>query len=563
MRKVQPTFTTRSAPFRGFSGRGGVTSIGKNIAAIVVGAVLAGAPTLAFYHWLDSLAMRQGENEVEASARRFVALAEARIGRAIATLDDLAELGVASCRADHVDALKRANFANGPVKEFSLVSPEGQTLCSDMETSVDNRALLASQTIPARPNMALDVIRIGDRGQRFVRIRRPATTGPNSLAALIPTELLIPQTPTQGAPVSANMRMALADGTFVDGRTATVEGRSADRFVSSQRSPHYGLGVTMSMPLSSIALQRSELHTLAFAVSAAVVLVIIAFLLLLPARRRNNPVDEIERAITAGEFIPYYQPIIDIGSGQLVAAEVLMRWRKRDGTIVPPAAFIPLAESSGLIVDMTRGLMRAVRDEMGPLLATRRYLRLSFNLSADHFVDERIVSDVQEIFEGSQMLMSQVVLEVTERQPLDNLTSARRVIAALQGLGARVAMDDVGAGHSGLSYMLKLGVDIIKIDKVFIDALGRDSNSTTIIGTLVDLARNMRMEIVAEGVENFEQVVALRDHGIKMAQGYVFAPPLPGSSFRRLVEATDAKRSPAASAHVMAGNSVAAAAAAG
>ena len=146
---------------------------------------------------------------------------------------------------------------------------------------------------------------------------------------------------------------------------------------------------------------------------------------------------------------------------------------------------------------------------------------------------------MRRIFNKSQIRMSQVVLEVTERQPLENLTETRRVIAALQGLGVRVAIDDVGTGHSGLSYMLKLGVDIIKIDKMFIDAIGTDRNSNTIIETLIDLAQNMRMEIIAEGVETFEQVVRLRELGVRAAQGYVFAPPLPGSAFLQLVEAID------------------------
>ena len=189
---------------------------------------------------------------------------------------------------------------------------------------------------------------------------------------------------------------------------------------------------------------------------------------------------------------------------------------------------------------MTRTLMRQVCEEMGPAVAERPFLQIGFNLAARHFTDESIVADLREIFEGSPIRLSQIVLEVTERQPLENLTRPRRVIAALQGLGVKVAIDDVGAGHSGLSYMLKLGVDIIKIDKMFIDALGNDSNSSmTIIETLVDLARNMRMEIIAEGVETFEQVVALRERGIHAAQGYVFAPPLPGSSFLELLEAID------------------------
>ena len=164
---------------------------------------------------------------------------------------------------------------------------------------------------------------------------------------------------------------------------------------------------------------------------------------------------------------------------------------------------------------------------------------MSFNFAGQLFSDDSIVKDVVKIFSGSPIKLSQVVLEVTERDPIENFTATRQTIAAFQGLGVRIAIDDVGTGHSGLSYMLKLGVDIIKIDKMFVDAIGTDRNSTTIVETLVDLAHNMRMDVVAEGVENFEQVMYLRELGVRSAQGYVFAPPLPGKSFLQLIEATD------------------------
>ena len=144
---------------------------------------------------------------------------------------------------------------------------------------------------------------------------------------------------------------------------------------------------------------------------------------------------------------------------------------------------------------------------------------------------------MREVFAGSPIRLSQLVFEVTERQPLEDLDMARRVIAALQELGCKVAIDDVGTGHGGLSYMLKLGVNYIKIDKLFVDAIGTERYSTTIIETLISLARSMRMEIFAEGVETFEQVKYLRDRGIFLAQGYAFAPPLPGPLFRQLLEA--------------------------
>jgi EAL domain-containing protein (putative c-di-GMP-specific phosphodiesterase class I) len=192
--------------------------------------------------------------------------------------------------------------------------------------------------------------------------------------------------------------------------------------------------------------------------------------------------------------------------------------------------------------------MRRVCAEAGPAIGRRPALKVSFNFAGQLFGDETIVNDVSKIFSGSPIKLSQVVLEVTERDPIENFTATRQTIAAFQGLGVRIAIDDVGTGHSGLSYMLKLGVDIIKIDKMFVDAIGTDRNSTTIVETLVDLAHNMRMDVVAEGVENFEQVMHLRELGIRSAQGYVFAPPLPGKAFLQLVEAMDALPAAAAAA---------------
>jgi EAL domain-containing protein (putative c-di-GMP-specific phosphodiesterase class I) len=188
---------------------------------------------------------------------------------------------------------------------------------------------------------------------------------------------------------------------------------------------------------------------------------------------------------------------------------------------------------------MTTDLMRRVCVEAGAAVGRRPGLKISFNFAGQLFGDESIVKDVRKIFVSSPIKLSQVVLELTERDPIENFTETRRVIAALQGLGVRVAIDDVGTGHSGLSYILKLGVDIIKIDKMFVDAIGTDRNSTTIVETLIDLAHNMRMDVVAEGVENFEQVMHLRELGVRSAQGYVFAPPLPGSAFLQLIEAID------------------------
>lgn len=504
--------------------------------AIVAGVFLASVPLLAFDGWLGNVIARQGQDEVDTSARRAISLAEARVSSVVRALDDLATVGVDSCRAEDLALIRRSAFATIPIKEIALVGGDGVVLCSDRGLALGERKILSSEPLTGADGYSFDLVQIGN--ERMARLRRKTATGSQSLEALMPVVLFLPQVSTNGGPFSAKASMATRQGHVIG--EAADEGPKPEDVVARLASHKYGFKVEISIPRAQVLAEREDIQNLSVFATALVAAILIGFGVLLPRRRNtNNPVAEIERALDAGEFIPYYQPIVDIRSGQLRGAEVLVRWRKPDGSLVLPGAFIPLAESSGLILDMTRDLMRRACAEVGTAVGRRAALKISFNFAGKLFADESIVKEVRNIFSASPIDLTQVVLEVTERDPIENLTETRRIIAALQGIGVRIAIDDVGTGHSGLSYMLKLGVDIIKIDKMFVDAIGTDRNSTTIVETLVDLAHNMRMDVVAEGVENFEQVMYLRELGVRSAQGYVFAPPLPGKSFLQLIEATD------------------------
>jgi sensor c-di-GMP phosphodiesterase-like protein len=317
------------------------------------------------------------------------------------------------------------------------------------------------------------------------------------------------------------------------------EGRS---LAVQWHSERYPIAVIAERSRRTLAAEYQEILFVSRLGAILFVILVLAFVWLSVRRTRNDPVDALRRAIGNGEIVPFFQPTVDTMNGRVRGAEVLARWRRPDGALVSPAHFIPLAEQSGLIYDLTRALMQRARDDVGAAYSSRPRLRLGFNLFAGHLADARIVEDVKEIFEGSALALDQLVLEVTERAPLPDLGEARRVIEMLQTLGIKVAIDDVGTGHGGLSYLLKLGVDIIKIDKMFVDAISTERYSQTIIETLVELARSMGMEVIAEGVETFEQVEYLRLKGVHEAQGFVFAPPLPASSYLALVEAMERPR---------------------
>jgi sensor c-di-GMP phosphodiesterase-like protein len=539
----------------------------QNVVAIAVGVLVAGAPLVAFNFWLSGVVDRQGREETDISARHAMALAERRTGEVIKALNALSAAGVADCSAPSVEAMQRATFETVPVKEFSMLDATGRVLCAHHQQPVavereTMRRILSTEALEGEPGFSLDLINLpGDR--RMVRLRRPAGAGPYEIAALVPANLFLPHVAVHA--FEQQFRDDLnggldsgkdnGKGADTDGLYAAVEtrghivlaefgkrpaaGASGDSFAVEHRSGKYGFKVAVMVPSKLISAGGAELRWLGLFATGIALALLGVFAALIARRDPHNPVLEIERALAAGQFVPYYQPIVDITTGQLRGAEVLVRWKKPDGSLVLPGAFIPLAESSGLIHAMTLDLMRRVSDEAGMAIGERPGLKVSFNFASKLFGDETVVQDVYAIFVKSPIKMTQVVLEVTERDPIENFAATRQIIATLQSLGFRIAIDDVGTGHSGLSYMLKLGVDIIKIDKMFVDAIGTDRNSTTIVETLVDLAHNMRMEVVAEGVENFEQVMHLREIGIRAAQGYVFAPPLPGSAFLKLVEAMD------------------------
>ncbi len=513
----------------------------RDLIAVAVGLVLATLPLLIVHLGLTQYIEREGRAEVQANAKKAIARAEWRIDQALTGISALASTAVQSCSEVDLGELRRAVMAITPVKELVIVGPDGTGRCAHL--GLAGQSWVLSREIPTRsdPNVLLGVVRLHEKEQRGLRIRWQRPSEPLSLAAVIPSDMFLPDVDMREGQDDAGIRIIMSEGTLVVGSGPAGQESSSEsaRLYGRTESERYPLVAISSISRSRLLDQHGELRTWATVGSLAFSVLIVVFMLFAPWRNRANPVNEIVRGIEAKEFVPFFQPIIDLHTGRFVGAEILVRWRKPDGTLVSPAMFIPLAESSGLIIELTQALMCAVRDQAGAAIGRRPTFKVGFNMAAVHFKDDRIVHDVKKIFADSPIRFSQILIEVTERQPIESLTSARRVIASLQALGCKVAIDDVGSGHAGLSYILKLGVDTIKIDKMFIDAIGNERYSTAIIDTLVELSRNMRLEIVAEGVESFEQVQFLRDHGVRMAQGFVFAPPLPAKSFLDLLEAVD------------------------
>ena len=225
---------------------------------------------------------------------------------------------------------------------------------------------------------------------------------------------------------------------------------------------------------------------------------------------------------------------------------MLCRWEKKNGEVVPPNAFIDYAEVTGLAIPMTLSLMQQVKNDLSEICRDMPEIKVSINLFDGHFRDGSIVEDVQAIFSGSPISFRQLVFEITERRPLDNSPQTTAVIAGLHALGSRLAMDDAGTGHSNLAYMQTLGVDVIKIDRVFVDMIKPGTTQVPVLDGLISMAHDLGTEIVAEGVETEAQALYLRARGVVMAQGFLFAPAIKVGPFRDLARALNGNAQPAA-----------------
>ncbi|MEA5124216.1 EAL domain-containing protein [Xanthomonas floridensis] len=274
-------------------------------------------------------------------------------------------------------------------------------------------------------------------------------------------------------------------------------------------------------------LAAARLQVVPVGIALAVLLVA---LVLWVSRRRLSPLARLEIAVQRGEFVVHYQPIIALDSGRCVGAEALVRWQQPDGVLVPPDAFIPLAEESGLILPITDLVVAEVIRDLGPTLAAEPSLHVAINVSAEDIKSGRVQSVLADALRGTGVDSGQVWVEATERSLMD-IDAARTTITHLRGAGHTVSIDDFGTGYSSLQYLQGLPLDALKIDKSFVDTIGTHSATSSVTAHIIEMAKTLQLRTIAEGVERQEQLDYLRAHGVDLAQGWLFSRALPAIGF--------------------------------
>lgn len=244
----------------------------------------------------------------------------------------------------------------------------------------------------------------------------------------------------------------------------------------------------------------------------------------------------LRRAWVKQEFLVYYQPQVDIFTGKIIGAEALIRWKKPEHGMISPAEFIPLAEETGLIIPIGEWVLQTACANAARWNNTKfAPLRISANLSARQLTDIHLVDRIINMLEKSGLEASNLELEITESSLVENASHTSHILQELKALGISIAIDDFGTGYASLNYLKQFPFDTLKIDKCFVRNINNDSENIAITTAVVQMAHNLNLKVVAEGVETEAELSFLAGQKCDIMQGFLFSRPLPTPEFEKLL----------------------------
>lgn len=473
---------------------------------------------------------RQLDELTEVVLRR----SEFAVDFAAASLDELAGRGLATCDPASLQAIRLHVYQRSAVKDVRLVNADGSVICSAYSETLEfDKGWVDRTDMLSSSNSKVMLFRVEQFGGDALGVLRDIG-GKKALVAILGINASLFDIMPAELRAHGEVLLALTNGAQL-GKFTLDAGKALPHSVASEKSSHrYPLRTVIRIDKTVLSTWNSEAYWPAMVTALA--LGVLFGVLLSRTRRMEGPVADLDRALARGEFKPYFQPIFYLRTGQIKGCEILARWLREDGSVIPPMNFIPLAESSGRIGAMTWQILGRALDDLQPHLRSDKDFKLSLNVVPKHLLSAGFVDKLRGTVAAAKVSARQIMVEVTERDELEDLPRAAAVVGELRDYGFRVAIDDVGVGHSGLSRLKGLGANTIKIDKFFVDTITVDASTTTIVEMLVALARDFHMTVVAEGVETEEQVRALISCGVEEGQGYLVAPPLPFKKFIALVE---------------------------
>ncbi len=498
-------------------------------AAILLGLVGAIVPIVAMVYVSWVIAVDKQQEVLQQMARHTIVRANKTFTDARIALDSLAYPPLPPCSPQHIARMRVIDFNTTSVAEIGYFE-NGVLKCSSWGPEEGKITRSATDYVtPEGLQVTIDAhpaISMGNRvmalyrgfygmlvdPQRFVDTM--VEDGVSLVLANEEGDTLV----TLNAPDAALLKM------IADAPGRGMNQRSLYAVVRDK-----GLVAMAIAPRASVAGKLEEELFLLVPAGAFVAIFIVVFVAW-QSKKRLSPLGELSIAVRKREFIVHYQPIVDLNSGACVGAEALVRWRRPDGSLTRPDLFIPLAEESGLIMPITDQVIDMVAAELGPLLKSDPMLHVAINLSAADVTSGRVLPVLEETLGRHGVDPRQVWLEATERGFMD-IDAARETLRIAREWGHTIAIDDFGTGYSSLQYLEGLPTDALKIDKSFIDTIGRNTATSSVTPHIIDMAKTLDLKIVAEGVETQGQADYLREHGVDFGQGWLFSKALPVSGF--------------------------------
>jgi len=248
---------------------------------------------------------------------------------------------------------------------------------------------------------------------------------------------------------------------------------------------------------------------------------------------------DLRQAESRGELLVYYQPIVSLQNGCLSGFEALIRWQRPGFGLVAPADFIPVAEETGLIVPIGSWVLREACSQMRAWqlrFPWKPELTIAVNFSAKQFGQSNLVEQVKQVLGETRLDPGSLRIEFTESVAMQDAERTARILNELKALGLCTSIDDFGTGYSSLSYLSRLPLDILKLDRSFVSEMDKNKESRHIVNTIIGLAHNLAMDVVAEGIETIEQAEELKSLGCQYAQGYFFSKPINNNSVEALLK---------------------------
>ena len=245
--------------------------------------------------------------------------------------------------------------------------------------------------------------------------------------------------------------------------------------------------------------------------------------------------NELRQAVEKEQLRIHYQPQISLESQAIIGVEALMRWEHPTKGLIYPDNFIPLAEESGLIIEMGYWILKKACIETQEWLDEGKDMHVSVNISGKQFQRDDFLNEILEVLKISGLNPKKLILEITETIAISNIEYTISILGKLKELGIKVAIDDFGTGYCSLSYLSEMGANELKIDRLFISDIETNSKNKTISNAIIVLAKELGMEVTAEGIESIEQLNILKEMNCEKGQGYYFSRPVPKEEIDKMI----------------------------